>query len=75
MKNIFLLLLLLTSCLAQAKIDVAFVPSQIQQGEAVELVLSSETPFQNLPNLDVLENDFVIGGQQRTQGKSRVRIL
>ena len=67
MKRIFFLFCILFSINALAKIDVAFVPANIKQGDTVELVFSSETPFQHIPNLDILKQDFVIGGQQRRQ--------
>ena len=67
MKYILLLLIVLGTPLAHAKIDINFVPKNISQGNAVELIISSDTPFQGVPNLNVLENDFVIGGQQRSQ--------
>ena len=67
MKYLSCFLMILFSCLVQAKTEVSFVPKTVKQGDAVELVLSSDQPFQGVPNLDVLQNDFVIGGQQKKQ--------
>ena len=67
MKHFFFLSTLLISWHVSAKVNVNFVPPTIEQGGTVELVFSSDTPFQHLPNLDLLQKDFVIGGQQKRQ--------
>ena len=67
MKSFLLILTILFSVSAQAKTNVSFVPKSVKQGDAVELVISSDTPFQGVPNLEILQNDFVIGGQQKKQ--------
>ncbi len=67
MKYVFLFLVVFFSGMVQAKTDIAFVPKTVQQGNGVELVFSSDQPFQGVPNLDVLQKDFVIGGQQQKQ--------
>lgn len=67
MKYLLLFLAIFYTPLAQAKINAAFEPKTVKQGSSVQLVLSSDTPFQGVPNLDVLEKDFVIGGQQKKQ--------
>ena len=65
-KFLFLLSFLWTSTV-WAKITAEFIPNPLKQGDTVELVFSSDTPFNNIPNIDLLKKDFVIGGQQRRQ--------
>lgn len=68
MKKIYLTLLcLFVSTAVYAKITAEFVPSSVKQGGVVELVLSSDTAFSSLPNIEILKKDFVIGGQQTRQ--------
>ena len=52
---------------AWAKIEITFSPNPVRRGEGVEMVLSSDKPFTNMPNIEVLQKDFVIGGQQQRQ--------
>ena len=67
MKKICLILCLFISTIAQAKIIAHFTPNPVKHGDAVELIFASDTAFSNVPNIDVLQKDFVIGGQQRRQ--------
>lgn len=64
MRKIFFLLCLFLSTSTYAKITAKFTPNPVKQGDAVELVLSSDKSFSGVPNIDILQKDFVIGGQQ-----------
>ncbi len=63
----FLILSFLLSTTALAGITAEFQPNPVQQGNGVEFILSSDQPFKALPNLAVLQKDFLIGGQQQRQ--------
>lgn len=68
MKKIFCLIVcLFLSNALRAEITATFTPTSVQQGGTVELVISSDQPFSGVPNIDILQKDFVIGGQQRKQ--------
>jgi len=65
MKKILLFsLCLILSSAVYAKITAKFTPNPVKQGDAVELVLSSDKSFSGVPNIDILQKDFVVGGQQ-----------
>ena len=65
MKKILLFsLCLILSSTVHAKITAKFTPNPVKQGDAVELVLSSDKSFSGVPNVDILQKDFVVGGQQ-----------
>lgn len=67
MKKILFFTMLFFSYQTLAKITAQFVPNPVSQGSSVELILSSDQPFKGVPNINVLQNDFVIGGQQQRQ--------
>ncbi len=65
MKKIWLFsLCLILPSTVFAKITANFTPNPVKQGDAVELVLSSDKSFAGVPNVDILQKDFVVGGQQ-----------
>ena len=72
MRYILFLSAILYSLSAGAKIEVSFAPKSVRQGDSVELILSSDKPFQGVPDLTVLEQDFVIGGQQQKRSSQWV---
>ena len=55
-----------------AKISVDIQPNPVAYGNPIELIFRSETHFYSAPNLSVLQNDFVMGGQQQRQSSSWV---
>ncbi len=67
MKKVLLMLCLFLSTTVYAKITATLAPNPVKQGDAVELILSSESAFSGVPNIDILQKDFVIGGQQKRQ--------
>ncbi|MBQ3695467.1 MAG: BatD family protein [Alphaproteobacteria bacterium] len=67
MKKLCILLILCWAAIAQARITAEITPNPVKQGDAVELILSSDTAFSGVPNIEILKKDFVIGGQQRRQ--------
>ena len=64
---IVLLLFLLISGTALAQITVQVLPNPVVYGNPVELTISSDKAFTAGPNLSVLEQDFILGGQQHRQ--------
>ncbi len=67
MKLILLIICCFLSSSVWAKITAEFKPNPMNQGGTTELILTSNQPFNGVPNLDVLKQDFVIGGQQQRQ--------
>ncbi len=67
MKYIILLIVLVYSTVVQAAVTIQFKPNPVVKGEAVEMILSSDHPFDGVPNLDILKKNFLIGGQQQRQ--------
>ena len=65
MKIVFLLLTFIFSATAHAEIKAYFSPKTISLGDSVELIISSDEPLKGIPNIEILKNDFLIGGQQQ----------
>ena len=66
-KYLILLISLIYSEIASAAIAIRFKPNPVVKGEAVEMILASDKPFEGVPNLDILKKNFLIGGQQQRQ--------
>ena len=66
-KYIVLLMTLVYSAVTQAAITIRFKPNPVVKGDGVEMVLTSDRPFEGVPNLDILKKNFLIGGQQQRQ--------
>ena len=64
---VLLLFFLLISGTALAQITVQVLPNPFVYGNPVELTISSDKAFTTGPNLSVLEQDFILGGQQHRQ--------
>ncbi|MBP5344566.1 MAG: BatD family protein [Alphaproteobacteria bacterium] len=69
---IMLLVSLIMAVPALAQIAVQVQPNPVAYGNPVELVLSSSQPFTSAPDLSVLQQDFILGGQQQRQSSQWV---
>ena len=67
MKKLLVCLSIFLSTNVYAKITAYFSHNPIKQGDSVELILSSEKPFQGVANIEVVQKDFLVGGQQQRQ--------
>ena len=67
MRYIFLFLMCIYPAITHAKITLTFTPNPVAMGNSVEMTLTSDQPFQDVPNLEILQKDFLIGGQQQRQ--------
>ena len=72
LKYIGFICILTTALSAWAKIETVFEPNPSAFGVPVQLVLSSDKPFDGAPNLSVLEKDFI---GSKTSGKTTCSTL
>lgn len=69
MKKYFLFSVLILSVVrfAAAAPRMEIVPQTVAYGERVQLILSDDKPIQSPPDLSLLQDDFVIRGQQQAE--------
>lgn len=70
MKQLFFWMCIFYSTCVFAAPEMKLTPQTVSYGERVQLILSDDKAIKNMPDLSVLQNDFIIRGQQQMESTS-----